>query len=159
MPANTGLSLLMKPKPRVSRFMLKSVFLLNQQQQAPAASQLDLARNTSTYGLITYFTQTIRQMMPTMSVYQTCRVNRALSLSSSMLNAPIYFFLDPFEVALLGIANLIYKSLFATKTANDTSARFTRWNPPRLRLNSPLQLYLHRPQPAVSSISQLKFES
>src|SRR5271155_2283910 len=30
-------------------------------------------------------------------------------------------FLDPFEVALLGIANLICKSLFATKTASDTS--------------------------------------
>src|SRR5947199_10306100 len=56
--------------------------------------QLVLARSMQTLlcGLITYFTQTIRQRMPTTSVYQACRVNRTPSLSSSMLKAPIYFF-------------------------------------------------------------------
>src|SRR5437763_10726799 len=47
-----------------------------------------LARSMQTLlcGLITYFTQTIRQRMTTTSVYQACRVNRKPSLSSSMLN-------------------------------------------------------------------------
>ena len=168
MPANTGLFPLMRPRPRVSRFMLKSVFLPNQQRQAPTASHFDLARSCWRVQCKHFYLLTNHLLHPNDSAKDAHRESLS-ALPSEQNTATFIFntqgsyllFLDPFEVALLGIANLICKSLFATKTASDTSARFTRWNPPRLRLNLHLQLHLHlhRPRPAVSSISQLRFES
>ena len=156
----------MRPKPRVSRFMLKSVFLPNQQRQALAASHFDLARNCWRVQCKHFYLQTNHLLHPNDSVknaYHECvsSLPSEQNAATFILNAQGSYLLslDPFEVALLGIANLICKSLFATKTASDTSARFTRWNPRRLCLNLPFQLHLYRPRPAVSSISLLKFES